>query len=110
MEKDFYSVRCIFKHENLNNDSKPVYEERITLWQASSFEEAVIMAENEAGSYARDIGCLYTGLSQAFHFLKNEITSGVEVFSLMRESDKSTKDYLDSFFDTGNEKQRNLYT
>ena len=70
--KDFYSVRCIFKHRNTDN-SNFIYEERVTLWKASSFEEAITLAEIDAKNYASEINCTYTGLSQSFHLLKNEI-------------------------------------
>jgi hypothetical protein len=107
VEPDLYSVRCIFRHRDLNSD-KFVYEERITLWQASSFQEATEMAQQEARQYAKEIDCIYTGLSQTFHLIKNEFLNGLEVFSLMRQSDKNTKEYLDSYFDTGKEKQRTI--
>jgi hypothetical protein len=106
MTKELYSVRCIFKHKDLLG--KFIYEERITVWETFSFEEAMMMAENEAKKYAGEINCVYTGLSQSFHLMTNEIKNGSEVFSLMRKSEKNTKDYLDSFFDTGNERQRNI--
>lgn len=106
MDNEFYSVRCIFKHKNLSGEF--LYEERITIFETSSFEEAMIMAENEAKKYADEIGCIYTGLAQSFHLITNEIKNGSEVFSLMRKSEKNTKDYLDSFFDTGNEIQSKI--
>jgi hypothetical protein len=46
----------------------------------------------------------YTGLAQAY-WLVDEPTNGTEVFALVRESALETDDYLDRFFDTGNERQ-----
>ena len=82
------------------------FEERVTLWHAESFDEAIAMAENEAADYAENVGGKYLGLAQAYHLAENFPTSGVEVFSLMRESDLDPEDYLSCFFDTGTERQQ----
>ena len=63
------------------------YEERITLWRADDFEEAIRMAEDDAREYATDIGggFEYLGLAQAYH-LPDPPGHAAEVFSLIRES------------------------
>ena len=74
------------------------------------------MAEAEANEYAQAQRFAYLGLAQAFSMLGDEvvdghvtgastITEGTEVFSLIRESDLQPPQYLDSFFDTGRERQ-----
>lgn len=106
MEINWYTIRCVFRHKDLKNSSKKyIYEERITLWQSESFEKAIVNAEEEAKKYAEESGCRYTGLSQAFKLLKDDLNNGAELFSLMRESDLESKKYLDFYFDTGDEKQ-----
>jgi hypothetical protein len=42
------------------------YEERITLWRADSFDQAIERAEEEAESYAEDVDATYLVLSQAY--------------------------------------------
>lgn len=82
------------------------YEERITLWRASSADEAIERAEAEAEEYAAGIEetpVTYLGLAQCFH-LFDEPGDGAEIFSLMRDSDLDHDDYIDSFFDTGSER------
>ena len=82
------------------------YEERITLWQASSADEAIARAEEEAVEYAAGIEetpVTYLGLAQCFH-LFDVPEDGAEIFSLMRDSDLDHDDYIDSFFDTGAER------
>lgn len=83
-----------------------LYEERITLWKASSFDDAIGMAENEAEVYARDTSCEFVGLSQVYHLYDKRIKNGSEIFSLMREHNYSPSKYLDRYFDTGFERQQ----
>lgn len=82
------------------------YEERITIWQASTIDEAIRMAEAEAEQYAGITGepvDVYLGLAQAYD-LADPPGHGTEVFSLMRDSQLDPGQYLDQFFDTGFEK------
>ncbi|MCG6499782.1 hypothetical protein [Kitasatospora sp. A2-31] len=82
-----------------------VYEERITLWQASSADEAIALAEAEAGTYAAGNGSHYLGLAQSYR-LDGVPGAGAEVFSLLRDSPLEPDAYLDAFFDTGTEHQQ----
>jgi Domain of unknown function (DUF4288) len=101
----WYSVRCVFRcwpHRRWRT-----YEERITLWRAASFEEAIAKAEAEAEAYAaagHASGFKHLGLAQAYQ-LVDEPGDGAEVFSLMRDSRLKKRKYLRSFFDTGQERQ-----
>jgi hypothetical protein len=98
-EEPWYAVRCLFRDD-------AVFEERITVWRADDFDDAIGQAVAEARQYAGDLGVEYLGLAQAFHVSVPELASGVEVFSLMRESDLTPEDYLSRFFDTGTELQQ----
>lgn len=106
----WYAVRCVFRHrflEELESAEAIVYEERVTLWRAISLDHAIELAEQEAASYAAvmDAGDEYLGLAQAYE-LADEPGHGSEVFSLLRESDLDREAYLDTFFDTGTERQQ----
>lgn len=84
-----------------------IYEERITLWRASTGKEAIERAEREALEYAAGLeGSPYTRLelAQAYR-LYDDPGDGAEVFSLMRVSELRHREYLSSFFDTGTERQ-----
>jgi hypothetical protein len=98
---DWFSVRCLFGHDIAGSNT---YEERVTLWRAASFEEAVAEAEAEANEYAELVGCHYLGLAQSYQ-LVDLPGHGAEVYSLMRDSDLPADDYLTAFFDTGSEHQ-----
>lgn len=97
----WYSVRCVLKLED-------TFEERVTLWRAACFDEAIALAEADAREYAENLEAEYLGLAQAFHLFGSDLDSGVEVFSLVRQSDLDPDEYLSAFFDTGTEFQRSV--
>ena len=107
MKNETYSVRCLFEWENWPDKTKKhLYEERITIWSAADIDVAIRLAEGEAEKYAEGIDATYLNIAQAYHLVKSLETKGDEVFSLLRDSDLEPTDYLDAFFDTGNERQR----
>ncbi len=111
MKKDqpWYAVKCLFKHDNMkvNAEDATVYEERIVLIKEYDFDKAIEKAEIEAREYANNIaGCEYVGFANGFHLFDKKVTNGTEIYSLMRESKLSVDDYLDSFYDDGNERTR----
>ena len=80
----WFGVRCVFEHES--DDAEHSYEERVTLWQAGSFDEAIALAEAEATEYAGMLGrTRHLGLAQAYA-LADEPGQGAEGFSLIRDS------------------------
>jgi len=101
-----YSVRCLFRWQSRAEQvAKYLYEERITLWQAESLDEAVELAEQEAAAYAGDAD-EFLGFSQAYALEDLLSGHGAEVFSLLRESDLEPNEYIDTFFDTGGEREQ----
>ena len=99
----WYGVRCVFRW-----DHGGCYEERITLWRAGSFDEAIELAEAEANAYAQDLEdypLTYVEFAQAYK-LSDVPGHGAEVFSLPRDSDLEAQEYLSTFFDTGREHQQ----
>jgi hypothetical protein len=105
--KHWYSVRCVFQWTSY--EEKP-YEERITLWRATSIEEAVELAEKEAFEYAKSgYEMAYLEFAQGFALDEDEEPGhGVEVFSLIRDSELPQNEYLDKFFATGEEHLRHI--
>jgi hypothetical protein len=97
----WFSVRCLFR---IGAQEPATYEERITLWHASSPVEAVTLAEAEAGEYAADVAGAYLGLAQVYS-MSDEPAHGAELFSLLRDSELQPDAYLDAFFDVGDERQ-----
>jgi hypothetical protein len=103
----WYAVRCVFRFEPEEADEPGTYEERITLWRASSPEAAISRAEADAQKYVEALGdCKYVKLAQSFHLaVRDGVEDGDEVFSLMRSSHLPPNEYLTRFFDTGDEFQ-----
>jgi|SRR3990167_584682 len=99
-----FSVRCLFRWEpRPDQKATHLYEERITLWQAISINQAIEFAEQEAEEYASD-GMEFLGYSQGYALFESVPVNAIEVFSLLRESDLEPKQYIDAFFDTGTER------
>lgn len=99
----WYSVRCIFHWRQ-----KAAYEERITVWTATSHEDAVHLAEREAQEYGRDVGTSYVGVAQSYELSDDPSQLGAEVFSLIRDSELDPEAYAARFFATGTEHQAAL--
>jgi hypothetical protein len=100
---EWFAVRCVFR----TSPNDGFFEERVTLWRADSFDAAVERAEEEARRYAADLAMRFLGLAQAY-MLGDPPGDGAEVFSLVRGSNLDDKAYLDTFFDTGTERQRDM--
>jgi hypothetical protein len=102
-----FSVRCVFRWKPRRDQvRKHLYEERITLWKASDIDEAIALAEGEARTYASDAGEEYLEFCQAYALVEEPGAHGIEVFSLLRDSDLEPAQYLDAFFATGGEHER----
>jgi len=103
-----YGTRCIidWTPESINS-KKFLYEERITVWRANTIDEAIDKAEVEVREYCRRNGeMVYSGLCQAYWMFDQIESDGIEVFSLLRESDLACCEYLDQFFSTEDERQK----
>ena len=102
-KEPWYAVKCIFRHDGLA-EKGIVYEERIVLFKANSFDEAKDLAEAEAEAYIGSEGKITcTDYMQVFHLFDDQIESGTEIYSIMRTSDKSEKDFIDHYYDDGTE-------
>jgi len=104
-DEPWYGVKCIFQMDiKARIEGANLYEERIVLIKAASFDEAILKAEKEAEEYTkRDDRITYLGFANAFHIFGNKIKNGSEVYSLIRESKLKPNKYLDKFYDTGTE-------
>lgn len=103
---NWFGVRCVFELDPVvGADTEPrVFEERVTIWQASDFDSAIELAETEAVDYATILDAKYVGLAQAYK-IEGTPAQGTEVFSLVRRSELTPREYLNAFFDTGRELQ-----
>jgi hypothetical protein len=113
-ETRWYAVRSLFRGDKTTEFAPPnlsegegAYEERITLWQAGSLEEALEKAEAEAKEYSEFAGLTYlSDFGQVYHLADVPPRDGAEVFSLNRDSALPPNAYVDRFFVTGQERQQ----
>ena len=105
MDDPWYSARGIFRHApSESSGGKLVYEERVVLFRAESFEDAIRQAEVEAEEYCSHLsGVSYLGYVMVYHLPSPKVAGGTVVFSLLRSSNLPPKAYLKRFFDTGTE-------
>lgn len=100
--KEWYGAKTVY--EFLGNTTPPsrLYEERIIVLQAESFDDAISIAEQEAAEYS-DERIKYLGYVNVFKLYDEKIENKTEVFSLLRTSDLEANNYLNTFFVTGSE-------
>jgi hypothetical protein len=100
----WYSVRTVTHRRDEN-----VYEERITLWYTDHADEAAESALAESAAHAADVGGDDCGLAQVYEpdvgmtGGLRAAADGCEIFSLARVSVLPPGEYLDTFYDTGQE-------
>jgi len=83
----------------------PCFEERVVSVQASTFEEAIKMAEDEGQIYADSIGGRFLNFVQCYEAKEWSYQKKVsEIYSLIRESKLGDDEYIDKFEDTGRER------
>ena len=98
MNEPWYTVKCLFYHPTRRSAGDDfLYEERVTLWRAESFQEAHGLAEEEARQYAEEAKCVFVKSTDSFHLFDQEVGSGVEVYSAMRGSNLRP-DYYEKTF------------
>jgi hypothetical protein len=105
---EWYAAKTIYKHHCIEDGTpKTLFEERIVLLQASDFDDAIAKAETEAAEYcSTNRDTVYLDFVDVFHLFDETIGHGTEIYSLMRESQLSDKDYLDRFYDDGKERHQ----
>ena len=100
-----FTVRCLFRWPSRGESTEVSYEERITLWAAGTADDAISMAEAEAKAYAAANDVEFLNLCQSYAMPDEVSASGIEVFSLLRNSALKPGDYLRHHFITGDERE-----
>jgi hypothetical protein len=109
MNEPWYSVRCLFHHPTRQKPGEDfLYEERITLWRAPSFQEAHRLAEEEARQYAIEADCVFVDSTDSFHLFDEEISQGSEIYSVMRGSNMQPPVYKSTFCITDRDRAKPL--
>jgi len=102
---EWFSAKTIYKHCIVNGgDERFVFEERIVLIQALDAEDAIKRGEAEAVEYCKkNPGVSYLNFIEVYFLQEESVSSGTEIYSGLRESKLSEKEYISHFYDTGNE-------
>ena len=106
--KEWYGAKTLYQvRSNTVTSPNKLYEERIVLIKANSFDDAILKAEEEAKRYANgDPVITYLEYVNVFKLYSEKILDKTEVFSLMRESKYTPDKYIDRYFDTGKERNK----
>jgi len=100
----WYAVKCIFSHPSRAREKEGhLYEERITLWKANSWNEAFEKAKEEAKKYEEE-DCIFIKALEAFHLFDQKVGNGTEVWSVMRSSHFDAETYMKTFCMSGHER------
>lgn len=101
MSLEWYSAKSVYKHVLHEGETfKTMFEERVVLFQATDFDDAIVQAESEAEKYCRECGseCRYLGYINMYQLPEDSVGHRTEVFSVMRESELSDESFLDLFY------------
>jgi Domain of unknown function (DUF4288) len=101
-EQKWFAVRCFFLIEagsvaSVLSERGQMYEERITIWQAESSEEAFEKAFAEADRYAAEASGTELIDYATSYELYDPPADGAEVWSLMRDSWLPPKEYIERY-------------
>lgn len=100
----WFTTKTIFSIPNREELGKFLYEERVLLWRASSFEEAFSLAANEAREYEEIVdGIRFLGRCDAYRIDDDLVGHGTELWSLQRGSNLDPYYYVKTFIDTSRE-------
>lgn len=98
---EWYSVRSIFRADVVEEGQpRRVFEERVVVFRAASFEDALAKGEAEARRYCEGStqACMLDHLV-AFSLQEREINEGTEVWSCLRDLDLTDEAYLERFYE-----------
>jgi hypothetical protein len=102
-DEPWYGVRLVYRHVHANGHA---FEERVLIVRAEDFDSAIARAERISRDDYENESTIYTNYAMAFHIFDENgdaLGDGVDVFSLIRNSELPVDDYLNRFHDTGNE-------
>lgn len=102
-EKEWYTVRGIFRWYFKESGETANFEDRILTFRADSFDDALDMAEKEAREYCEeDPKANYKieslGIWNAYSTQEKTIENGIEVFSQRFDSDLTSEEYIKKYY------------
>ena len=104
----WFGIRTIYRSQQSDTEFTYSYEERVVVFSAYSIEAAIELAERESQDYIDGTDEIALDFLDVFEIYDGQISNGTEVFSLIRDSNLESDEYLSTFFDTGNERRGTL--
>ena len=97
--KNWFAVKGLFRWYYKDSGDTALFEERVILFSAESFDDALDQAELEACEYCIEdpkANFKIESLNKytAHEILEKELSSGIELLSQRPETDMDTKTYL----------------
>ncbi len=102
----WYSAKTVYRHRLVQEGvTKKVFEERVVLFHAANFEDAIAKAEIEAKRYCSAVeNVVSLDFASVYYFPEETVGNGSEIYSLMRDSNLSDMEYLSRFHEDGHER------
>lgn len=108
---NFFTAKSIYRHidQEVSDENSVLYEERMVLIESDSFDNALIEAEREAIAYAEQFeNVTFAGYIDLYELNVRSLSPGSEFYSLIRRCPLEIDDYIDKFYDTGAECERDV--
>ena len=82
---EWYSAKTIYRHKRVERGKpKTLFEERVVLFLAKDFDDALSKADAEAAEYCGNSDeTTYLGFADVYHLFDEEVGNRTEVYSLM---------------------------
>jgi hypothetical protein len=102
----WYSAKTVYRHRLVQEGvTKTVFEERVVLFHAANFEDAIPKAETEAKRYCSAVeNVVFLDFANVYYLPDESVGNGTEIYSLMRDSNLSDTEYLSRFHEDGHER------
>ncbi len=91
----WYAIRTVY-HWGTKTDGTAVFEERIVVFEAISWDEAHAKAHSEADAYAKALGFTVHPDQVGYQQDGDRLIDGHEVWSELFEADASLEDFYES--------------
>lgn len=106
---EWYAVKGIFRWYMKDTGETARFEDRVTLFKATSFDEAIEMAKKEAIEYCEEYPTANyliesLGIWETFSLQTEVIEQGEEVFSQLFHSYLDAKDYIQKYYPKSEER------
>ncbi len=108
---NYFTAKSIYRHidREASDQDSTLYEERMVLIESDSFDNALVEAKKEATAYADQFeNVIFAGYIDLYELSLKSLSAGSEFYSLIRRCSLDIDDYIDKFYDTGAECERDV--